>query len=459
MQHIGIVGINWRSDGPESIERFQLSREGRDKRLRALATDLEVCELVVLSTCNRVEVIFVSDPPRPVTEMRKRVFQALSGREPAPGEAHRSLRAWEGEGAVEHVFLVASGLDSSKVGETEVTGQVREALELSRQEGLVGARLELLFRQALKLAGATRAATGLGDGRTSLAEIALEFVGARLALEAGPVALVGVSPMTERCARSLSAGGTQLFVVNRTVARAEKLCRDLQGDAQAWSLEEFQASPPAVAAVISATGAEGLVLRAEHLGALSAAATGEPPVLVDMALPSDIAPDAARALGLMRLDMDGILARAEKTRANHLMEAGAARELVDAAVTRFAERLAERSVDCAIGKLHESYNKIAEAQLERLLRVKLNSLDADEEQVLRRFVERLTAYFAHLPASGLREIARTQGPEAVRQFFAHAEANLEQDLDLVFEGGAAFASLSAEDPDDAPQSVQEGVGP
>ena len=106
--------------------------------------------------------------------MRRDAFQLLTRRAAAPGEAERRLRAWHGEGAAEHLFLTAAGLDSACVGEIEILGQVRHAQERSLELGLCGPTLGLVFEEALRIAGRVHGGTKLAEGRVSLAEIAVE---------------------------------------------------------------------------------------------------------------------------------------------------------------------------------------------------------------------------------------------------------------------------------------------
>ena len=115
MERIGLVGINWKREGSEAIAGYGARLgEGVDG-LAELACELGVAELVVLKTCNRVELAVVVGRVEQLSGIRKRVFRALLGRDPVGGEAETSLRVWGGEGAVEHVFLVTSGLESARL--------------------------------------------------------------------------------------------------------------------------------------------------------------------------------------------------------------------------------------------------------------------------------------------------------------------------------------------------------
>ncbi|MDD9998469.1 MAG: hypothetical protein OXQ89_12080, partial [Rhodospirillaceae bacterium] len=207
LEELGIVGISWRQDGSEALARFALPKAERDERLRGFARKAGLAELAYLDTCNRVEIIFArtadvdsGDSRHP--DIRPLVYELLVGRAPVPGDAERTLKAWQGEGACEHLFLVAAGLDSAAVGEVEIVGQVRACRDLAAELGLSGPRLELLFEEALSIAAQVRGTTRLGQGRVSLAEVAVAKLRERLERTPGAVALVGVSAMTERTARS-----------------------------------------------------------------------------------------------------------------------------------------------------------------------------------------------------------------------------------------------------------------
>jgi len=440
MDHIGVVGLSWRQGGPESIARFSRPPEERVAILRALAAALEVEEAVYLSTCNRVEVAFAVREGQDVGDRRRIVFEVLTGAAPEAGEAERSLRAWAGEGAVEHLLLVAAGLDSAQLGETEIAGQVREALSDARAEGLAGRRLGGLFDSALKISRRVRGGTALGEGRTSLAEIALDPVREAYEASGAPIALLGVSPMTERCARSLSELGAPILIVNRTLARAEALCAKLGSGARARALAEFREAPEAVSALISATGAPNTVLQRADLSKLIKICSGGPnPLLVDFAVPPDFDPADAEALGLQRLGMQDITARAAANRSHKASEAAQARELIDDALDRLRGQLGRARLNAAVAALQSNYQSAAQESLEKLLRQELRNVGEGERDALRRWTETLARRFAHLPSRGLRELAGHEGSDVVRAFFAGAADEFLAEMDRALEQDTVHA--------------------
>ena len=433
METIGLVGVSAREQGANGLARFTWAKEERTARLGALAAELGVAELLYLATCNRVEVLYRLKSRQDERDLRRAVFAALTGRPAAPGEAERTLRGWIGEGAIEHLYLVACGLDSSQVGEREVQGQLREALGQAREAGTAGLLVDRLAEEALRVAHQVHRETSLGCGRTSLAEIAADHLLERLRRTPSPVALLGVSPMTERAAEALAREGASILIVNRTLAHAEELAARI-GGAEVLSLEAFRSRPPAIEALLSATGAPEPVLDRACLERLAGRApSGEPPLVVDLAIPPDVEPEAARAAGLVRIGMDEINAVAERQRAERLSEAASARELVDRALRELRERLAERLLGPVLARLNQRYRKTALEGVERLLAKEGFALDASAHETLERWAETLARRFAHLPTLGLRELASQQGLGAVELFLAASDEELRSELGSIDE--------------------------
>ena len=152
MHRVGVVGISWRQRRSGLLAELTIPRELRSDRLPALRDIAGVRELVYLGTCGRVEVTFATDGNVSFDACRRRIFEALTGRAAHAGEAEHSMRAWHGEGAVEHIFVVAAGLDSARVGESEIAGQIRDALADAQSAGTLGPRLERVFTEALRVA-------------------------------------------------------------------------------------------------------------------------------------------------------------------------------------------------------------------------------------------------------------------------------------------------------------------
>lgn len=407
LDELGIVGISWRQGGSEALANYSLAAEDRPTRLASFADRAGLSELAYLETCNRVELVFAGSADTPLVDLRVPAFELLTGSKPAPGEAARTLKAWRGEGACEHLFLVAAGLDSAAVGEVEIAGQVRLAHDRSRADGLCGARLSMLFEEAARLAAAVRGGTRLGEGSVSLAEVAMTHVQRRLGRTPGTVALVGVSAMTERAALSLAKANVPFLIVNRTPDNARELAERF--DVPSISLADFRQSPPPVEVLLSATGSPEPVIDATALACLvDATASGEPPLGIDMAVPADIDSQACTTLGVARVGMDEIVREAEANRDARLLAAADARALVDEALPRLGEKVVDRVYGPLFGALQKHYQDTAREGVERLLKTLAGS-DIDR-RVVENWAQALARRLAHLPTVGLKGLMR-YGPE------------------------------------------------
>jgi glutamyl-tRNA reductase len=439
LDHLGMVGVSWRQGATESLAEFTLREDEVAERLAAFAEEQALREIAYLATCNRVELIFARTDRTPGRDLRRAAFRLLTGRAPEPGEAERRLRAWEGEGAAEHLFLIAAGLDSACVGETEIVGQVRVAYERAAALGLVGPALDIVFDEALKIAARVRGTTRLAEGRVSLAEIAVDLIRERLAATEGTVALIGVSPMTERAALALAPSRTPLLVVNRTAAKAEALAARFSIEHE--SLAAFVASPPPVEAVLCATGAPHAVLTEAVLARLAAAApSGRPPLIVDMAIPADADPAACAKLGIPRIGMDEIVHRAETNRNARLMHAADAREQVDRALHGLQDRFAERFYGPLFATLQQRYRTTAQEGVKRLLKKQLKGLGTEERAAIEAWTEALARRLAHIPCLGLRGLLYG-GPEgSVEAFLNGLDGEFAEELRDALERGSAGPS-------------------
>ena len=406
LDELSIVGISWRQIGSEALADYSLAAESRDACLGAFARAEGLAELAYVETCNRVEIVFAGKPE--TGDLRVPTFELLTGVEPSPGEAERTLKAWRGEGACEHLFLVAAGLDSAAVGEVEIAGQVRLARDRAEAAGLGGPRLSLLFEEAGRIAAAVRDGTRLGEGSVSLAEVAMSHVRRRLARTPGTVALIGISAMTERAALSLAKAQVPFLVVNRTPDNARALARRF--DAASISLADFRQSPPQVEVVLSATGSPEPVVDAPTLARLvGVAASGEPPLAIDMAVPADIDADASRKLGVVRIGMDEIVHEAESNREARLLAAADARALVDEALPRLRDKVVDRVYGPLFGALQKHYQETAATAVQRLAR-DLGELDDETRGRIDAWAGSLARRMAHLPTVGLKGLMR-YGPE------------------------------------------------
>ena len=432
MDNCCVVAATWRYASAEEIAQYTLPAGRRAAEMRRLRQRIGAQGLVYLATCNRAAFIFSAEPGTTLASCRRELLRLVAG----AGAARRVFRTWEGEGAVEHLYLVASGLDSAQPGEREIRGQLRDALEEASASGTVDSDLRRVIESALRAGKRVHRETGVGAGRTSLSEIAADLLSERAAYSAGPVALVGVAAMTETCTERLHSRDIPLILVNRTPGKAEGLARRTAvavaspcsaAAIETMGLETFRARPPAVTGVLFSTGSPEPVVDRPCLFALARASReqlGAAPLVVDMAIPADVAPSDANAAGLRRIGMDQINELAQQTLRDRRERTAEARVLIDEELDAFREAMATRSIAGAIRAIGAKYQDSLGANLDRLLQGDLKGISEGEQAALREWTAVMAKRLSHLPVVGLRAVAIEIGQDGVDAFLAAAAPEL-----------------------------------
>ena len=420
MDRIGVAGVSWRRQSNDAVARFTIPVDERPQAIQEIATSAGLQEVVYLATCNRVEVVYVVDESGHASACRPRIYAAITGRTPTVGESERAMTAWVGEGAVEHVFHVAAGLDSAMIGETEIRGQMRESLELSRALGLVGPRLEWMFEEAAKTARRIHGNTRIGKGKVSLAEVAILRARERLAETPSALGIVGVSPMTERCAVTLAREGIEIIVFNRSLEPAAELAARVGGTAR--PLEALGGGTDEIEVVVTATAAPDPVITLADLERLAARSpSGRPPLIIDMANPPDVAAADAAAAGVERIGIDDIVEESRKHSEQRADAAADARAMVDRALADLRGQLADKALSPMLVAIQRKYQETTRIALERLFRKDLSTLSQDDREVVARWAQVLARRLAHVPLVGMRAIVRDKGLDVAETFFADVD--------------------------------------
>ncbi|HEY1890944.1 MAG TPA: hypothetical protein VGG63_11090 [Steroidobacteraceae bacterium] len=418
MHQIGVVGLSYRHAGIDEVARLSIPKAELEGRLGALRAALGVAELLYLGTCNRIELLFATHDGEPAGDLREPALEQLSGGQSPPGRAARLLRAWAGESALEHVLLVACGLDSAQAGEREIALQMRAAWEAARTAGTSGPTLDRLMGEALAMANRVRRLQTATQA-PSLADLAAARVLQHLTGRADPVALIGVSPMTRRCGLALHRAGIPLLIVNRSLAAAAEFAASVSG--QAILLEQFRAQPQAVAALVLAAGGSELVLDRRALQLLAAAHT-EPgnTLAIDFGVPPNVHPDDALDAGIVRIGMSELVQEVQEGRETELLRLAPVRAAIDERLATLRDEMATRAIGPKLAELRDAFERIAADELERALTAELRGLSHDQREAIGHLTSRLARRLAHLPIAGMRAAAAHAGPEAIDAFFDEA---------------------------------------
>jgi glutamyl-tRNA reductase len=331
---IFVVGLSFRTAPVELREQLAAKDEQEacfPGRARLLP---ELQEAVLVSTCNRVEIFGVSTRPIAAEDLFRRLV-------PGPESCAEALYSYEDQVAIRHLFAVTSGLDSMVLGETEITGQVKQAYERARTEGLTGPVLNRLFQRAFQAAKQVRSRTRVGCGATSVASVAVEAAGKIFGPELGrrTVLIIGAGQMGEACLRHLIKHGAQsVLVCNRSLERAQALAAEIGGSAVPFA-ELFNALAQADV-VISSTGSPEAILHRPDLETVIAQKPGRPLFLVDIAVPRDIDPGVQQLPGVYLYNIDDLQSLVHQHVQDREAERGRALEIIDEHTTAFQKQLA-----------------------------------------------------------------------------------------------------------------------
>ena len=320
---IFVAGLSYKTTPVEVRERLAVQRS----RLQCAGCRLKLRggldEVVLLSTCNRVEIYGVS----PWIHGRvQQLFQELTG---SDFDFTPHLYVQEGAAAVRHLFAVASGLDSLVIGETEITGQVKAAYQMAKDAGLVGKKMNRLFQTALSVAKAVRTNTGIGRGATSVGSVAVELAEKVFGSDLGDktVMILGAGKMGEACVKHLAKRGAKtVLVANRSVERAEKLAAEFGG--RAVRIEDSAAALAAADILVSSTGSPELVLQRADVEKILPARRNRPLVLVDIAVPRDIDPAVQELPNVFLYNIDDLEAVVRENTKNREQELAFCRQII-----------------------------------------------------------------------------------------------------------------------------------
>ncbi|MDF7798471.1 glutamyl-tRNA reductase [Pontiellaceae bacterium B1224] len=336
-----VAGVNYRTAPVQVRERMAIAHPDRIEVSRMLQLKAGLSEVVVLWTCNRVEIYGVVS--RGAGPDLNSIFACLA-REMPDLSAH--VYCHQGEDALKHLFTVASGLDSMVLGETQITGQVKDAYEAAREAKLVGKVLNSVFQTALRTAKAVRTQTSIGQGARSVGGVAVaharEVLGTT-GLNKHSVLMIGAGEMASCCLLHLQKKGECAVVVaNRSIERAEKLADEFHGTAVPFD-QMFEAMKKADV-VISSTGSSETVINGADVEAVMQSRKDHPLVLIDIAVPRDIDPEAGKIDGVHLHDIDALETSVQQTMGRWEKDLAVCEEIVEREMENLQLQFERRAV-------------------------------------------------------------------------------------------------------------------
>src|SRR5579862_9500229 len=393
---LALIGVNHKTAPIALREKIAISRDELPEVTRALAAVPGVSECMIVSTCNRVEILAAIESPS--VELGK----FLEGQFRLAGAGLKEhLYLHHDQEAVRHLFRVASSLDSMVVGEPQILGQVKEAFSVARTAGTVGQQLEYLLQSAFAAAKKVRSETEIGSNSVSIASVAVELARKIFgSLNGRTVFLVGAGKMSELAARHLvQQGAGAILVTNRTLARARTMADEFNG--RVIPFEQLYEAD----IVITSTGAPHAIFRREHGQAFLHKRRNKPMFFIDIAVPRDVDPAMNKLEGIFVYDIDDLQTVAASHMAERTREAGNAEALIAAEVERFHQRQRTVNVAPAIVALQKQGEEIRLGELRRI-QARLGVLTAEQLAVVEALTRGLVNKFLHPPMQALKQAAR-----------------------------------------------------
>ncbi|MGB9226979.1 glutamyl-tRNA reductase [Mycobacterium sp.] len=423
-----LFGVSHRSAPVTVLEQLSLDESDQVKIVDQLLHSPLVTEAMVLSTCNRVEVYAVVDAFHGGLAMIGQVLSEHSGM--SMGELTKHAYVRYSEAAVEHLFAVASGLDSAVIGEQQVLGQVRRAYAAAETNRTVGRILHELAQRALSVGKRVHSETAIDAAGASVVSVALDMAEHRLGTLAGKTAvLVGAGAMGALSAAHLTRAGIgRVQVLNRSVARAQRLAHKIRESGVPSEALPLDRLPDVLAdadVVVSCTGAViPVVSLADVHHALVAARRStadeatHPLVICDLGMPRDVDPAVAGLPGVWVVDVDRV--QHEPSAHAAAADVDAARSIVATEVAGYlaGQRMAE--VTPTVTALRQRAADVVEAELLRLDN-RLPGLQSTEREEVARTVRRVVDKLLHAPTVRIKQLASAPGgdsyAEALRELF------------------------------------------
>ena len=380
----------------ENIVRIALAR------LTCGHVNSPLTELIILSTCNRVELYAVSN--QLAFAGLETFLSDVSG---VPVEQFRPhLYRFQNMDAVRHLFEVAAGLDSLVIGEPQILGQVTRALELARGQNTAGSVLNRLFQAAIHTGKRTRTETAISRNPASVSSLAASLSERAVHdISEAQIVILGAGEMAELAVEALrKRGARKILVVNRTLERAQDLVQ--RWDAHATTFENMYAALESADILISSTGAPHTLISSEMVSRIMRQRITRSLVLIDIAVPRDIDPDVATLSHVTLYDMDSLNARLEHSLAERMAEVPQVRRIVEEELDLFGEYWKSLDMLPLIADIRQSAESIRQTELEKTLR-RLPDLTEAERDHIEAMTQALVKKLLHAPTNRLRAEATT----------------------------------------------------
>ncbi|NNG01552.1 MAG: glutamyl-tRNA reductase [Desulfobacteraceae bacterium] len=409
MSEIILLGLNHTTAPVELRECLAFTTDDTERAVVQLADNPAVEEVVLFSTCNRIEVLLVAKDPGKAVELSKSFLSEF--KQVPVNDFNIATYVHCGDEAVGHVFRVAASLDSMMLGEPQILGQIKEAYRTASEKRTSGVILNRLMHRAFFTAKRIRNETGIGDNAVSISYAAVQL-GRKIfgTLENKAVLLLGAGEMAELAVEHLVRHHVgRVFVANRTFERGVTLAAKYKG--QAIRFEEVKEHLSQVDIIISSTGATDFVIRRDDIKAVRRRRRNRSLFFIDIAVPRDIDPDINRLENAYVYDIDDLQGVIDENIEDRQREAVKAQRIVDEAVIRFRRWHDSLDVVPTIVALRDKVSGIAAVEVDKRIK-SMDHLSAADHDAIRNMVNAMVNKILHDPTQFLKK-GSCQGDKSI----------------------------------------------
>lgn len=429
--HIVVVGMNYRTAPVDLREKFTISIDNLQHALLDLKNTKGVLECVIVATCNRTEFYIVVNRSNACMED---ITGFMEKQFAIPKKQFRNyIYMLEKEEAIQHLFRVASGLDSMIVGETQILGQVKDSFFLAQNLRTTSTIFNGLFKQAITFAKKAYNETSIGDHPVSVSYAAVESGKQILGSYFGKKAMIiGAGEMSELTIKHLNASGIkEVLVINRTFENAVQLAEKCGGIPCPW--DELLDRMIETDIVISSTSATEYIVTKELLAPLMLNRQDRPLYLMDIAVPRDFDPAIAQLPNVRLHDIDDLQLLVESNLSKRREEAQKIEGLIEAQLTEFEAWMQSLDVVPVIQALHSKANSLHEETMDSLFK-KLPDLEEREMKVIRKLTKSIVNQMLQDPILRIKEMSTERNKDEALSYFTKIFA-LEEHIDAHDQSG------------------------
>lgn len=400
MLDVVLIGINHKTAPIELRECLAFNEEETFQTFSVFKNSPMIKELMLFSTCNRVELLMTTPNPGEAIRIAKRY---ISDAKQLPlKQFENSLYAHQGDNAVRHIFRVASSLDSLIVGEPQILGQIKDAYRKATSQKTSGVILNRLLHKTFFVAKRVRHETGIGDHAVSISYAAIELAKKIFgSLEGKDILLIGAGEMAELAVENLIRNRSgNISVANRTFENAVKLADKFKG--HPIRFEEIPEALEKVDIIISSTGARDLIIQQDQVKKLLRKRKNRPLFFIDIAVPRDIDPEINRLTNAYVYDIDDLKGVIEENIEDRKREAVKAERMIDEAVIKFRQWLENLDIVPTIIDLRKKLDSIAQNEVKKTLK-SLQHLSETDYQAIYRMTHSIINKILHDPTLFLKQ--------------------------------------------------------